>query len=122
MIEIPLNNVGDDLLSGVKEVLWTDLPLGEPWLQVIELLVPGSLPSDIQIKAIRDGDLLTSRRNLLIAGPTNSGKSLLAYLALLRGALTGGRVLLMEPLRAIAQEKNDELEIAYRGIRETPGA
>ena len=121
MIEIPLNNVGDDLLSGGKEVLWTDLPLGEPWLQVIELLVPGSLPSDIQIKAIRDGDLLTSRRNLLIAGPTNSGKSLLAYLALLRGALTGGRVLLMEPLRAIAQEKYDELESLTKELQKLLG-
>jgi len=51
-----------------------------------------------------------SRRNLLIAGRTNSGKSLLAYLVLLRSSLTGGRVLLLEPLQEIAQEKFDELE------------
>ncbi len=91
MIEIPLQCAGDDLDSNGAQVVWTDLPLGEPWLQVIGQLVPGSFPSDIQVKVIRDGGLLTSRRNLLIAGPTNSGKSLLAYLALLRGVLTGGR-------------------------------
>lgn len=110
MIEIPLQCVGDEFRTDGPVVLWKDLSLGDPWLQVIGHLVPDSLPSDIQVKAIRDGDLLTSRRNLLIAGPTNSGKSLLAYLALLRGALTGGRVLLLEPLRAIAQEKFDELD------------
>ena len=89
MIEIPLKCVGDDHPSGTP-VLWTDLALGEPWRQVIEHLVPESLPSDIQAKAVRDGELLTSRRNLLIAGPTNSGKSLLAYIALLRGVMAGG--------------------------------
>ncbi len=109
MIEIPLQCVGDDLASERSTAAWTDLELSDPWTQVIEHLVPGSVPSDIQVKAIRDGELLTSRRNLLLAGPTNSGKSLLAYLALLRGSLAGGRVLLLEPLRAIAQEKSDEL-------------
>jgi helicase len=110
MIEIPLQCVGDALESDGQRVQWTDLPLGEPWLRVIGHLAPESFPSDIQIKTIRDGGLLTSRRNLLIAGPTNSGKSLLAYLALLKVAKTGKRVLLLEPLRAIAQEKYDELE------------
>jgi helicase len=110
MIEVPLESVGDAPESGGPVVRWADLSLGEPWDRMVAHLVPDSLPSDIQVKAIRDGELLTSRRNLLIAGPTNSGKSLLAYLALLRGALSGGRVLLLEPLRAIAQEKFDELE------------
>jgi helicase len=110
MIEIPLQCVGTSYEADGPPAQWKDLSLGDPWLQVIEQLIPGCFPSDIQIKAIRDGSLLTSRRNLLIAGPTNSGKSLLAYLGLLRGVVTGGRVLLLEPLRAIAQEKYDELE------------
>jgi helicase len=121
MNEFPLQCVGDDLHPNESQVAWTDLPLGEPWLQVIGQLVPGSFPSDIQVKVIRDGGLLTSRRNLLIAGPTNSGKSLLAYLALLRGVLTGGRVLLLEPLRAIAQEKFDELELLTEELQKLLG-
>lgn len=110
MIEVPLQCVGEDPRAGGPVAGWEDLKLSSPWPQVIQHLVPGSVPSDIQIKSIRDGELLTSRRNLLISGSTNSGKSLLAYLALLRGVLNGGRVLLLEPLRAIAQEKYDELE------------
>ena len=109
MIEIPLQTIGEPLDGDARQVRWEDLPLGEQWLRVVAHLAPASFPTDIQVKAIRDGDLMTSRRNLLIAGPTNSGKSLLAYLALLRGVQAGGRVLLLEPLRAIAQEKFDEL-------------
>jgi helicase len=110
MIEIPLQLVGEIPIDDKEQVSWADLSLGEPWNQVVEHLVSGTFPTDIQIKALRDGGLMTSRRNLLISGPTNSGKSLIAYLALLRGVQAGGRVLLLEPLRAIAQEKYDELE------------
>lgn len=121
MIEITLESVGDAIESGGPVIRWADLSLGQPWDQMVGHLIPDSLPSDIQAKAIRDGELLTSRRNLLIAGPTNSGKSLLAYLALLRGALSGGRVLLLEPLRAIAQEKFDELGSLTAELHEVLG-
>ncbi|HEV2230684.1 MAG TPA: DEAD/DEAH box helicase, partial [Thermoplasmata archaeon] len=49
-------------------------------------------------------------RNLVLACPTASGKSLVAYLALLRAALSGGTGLYLVPLRALAQEKFEELE------------
>jgi superfamily II DNA/RNA helicase len=110
MKTIELSTIGEDAEKG-DVTTWHDLNVGKPWTSVVEVLAPGSIPTDAQVKAIRDGGLLSSRRNLLISGPTNSGKSLLAYLALLRGVLNGGRVLLLEPLKAIAQEKLDELKI-----------
>ncbi|HYK93752.1 MAG TPA: DEAD/DEAH box helicase [Thermoplasmata archaeon] len=48
--------------------------------------------------------------NLLLACPTASGKSLVAYLALLRAARAGRTGLYLVPLRALAQEKYDELQ------------
>lgn len=48
-------------------------------------------------------------RNVLLACPTASGKSLVAYLALLRAFREGRRGLYMVPLRALAREKAEEL-------------
>ncbi len=48
-------------------------------------------------------------RNLLLACPTASGKSLVAYLALVRAFREGRRGLYMVPLRALAREKAEEL-------------
>jgi helicase len=47
--------------------------------------------------------------SLLLACPTASGKSLVAYLALLRAARAGRTGLYLVPLRALAQEKAEEL-------------
>jgi helicase len=47
--------------------------------------------------------------SLLLACPTASGKSLVAYLALLRAAKKGRTGLYLVPLRALAQEKVEEL-------------
>jgi helicase len=49
-------------------------------------------------------------RNLVLALPTASGKSLVAYLALLKKVLAGGRALYIVPLRALASEKADDLK------------
>ncbi len=48
-------------------------------------------------------------RNLLLACPTASGKSLVAYLAIVRAVRAGRRGLYMVPLRALAREKAEEL-------------
>jgi len=106
MKRIELPKIGQEAHESLPG--WDSLRLGSPWRETIAALAPDSTPSEIQIKAIEAG-LLTSRRNLLISAPTNSGKSLLAYLAMLQGALKGQRALLLEPLRAISQEKHDEL-------------
>jgi len=50
------------------------------------------------------------RRNLVLCIPTASGKSLVAYLAILEGLLhgkPGGKALYIVPLRALASEKHD---------------
>ncbi len=48
--------------------------------------------------------------SLLLACPTASGKSLIAYLALLRAARAGRTGLYLVPLRALAREKAEELK------------
>jgi helicase len=48
--------------------------------------------------------------NLVLAIPTASGKSLVAYLAILASVLKGGKSLYIVPLRALAAEKFEELK------------
>jgi helicase len=48
-------------------------------------------------------------KNLFLAVPTASGKSLVAYLALVKAALEGGKGLYIVPLRALASEKFEDL-------------
>lgn len=54
--------------------------------------------------------ILKAEGNVIIATPTNSGKSLISYLLLFDEALKGNRVVLVEPLRALAHEKYEELQ------------
>ncbi|MBI4393772.1 MAG: DEAD/DEAH box helicase [Euryarchaeota archaeon] len=57
-------------------------------------------------------------KNLVLAVPTASGKSLVAYVALAHTALKGGRGVYIVPLRALASEKYDDLrEFEELGIR-----
>jgi len=59
-----------------------------------------------------------SGENVVLAVPTASGKSLVAYLALLQAALKGEKGLYIVPLRALAAEKYDDLsKFASLGIR-----
>jgi len=48
--------------------------------------------------------------NLVLAIPTASGKSLVAYLAILASVLQGGKALYIVPLRALAAEKYEALK------------
>lgn len=89
---------------------WPDLLPPGLYRTMVDALMPDSTPTEVQIKAIQEANLLTSRRNLLISSTTNSGKTLLAYFALVRGLGKGKRVLLLEPLRSLAQEKHAELK------------
>lgn len=50
-----------------------------------------------------------SGKNVLMAVPTAAGKSLVAYVAALRGVLRGGKALYIVPLRALAWEKIEDL-------------
>src|SRR2546427_12627948 len=49
-------------------------------------------------------------KNLVRAIPTASGKSLVAYLAILKSVLRGGKALYIVPLRALASEKHEGLK------------
>lgn len=104
---IDLGQTGEPF-SATKEC-WDSLNLPCRWRSVIDAVAPGSIPHDVQVKTLRDCKLLQSRRNLVISGPTNSGKSLLCYLAVLSGLMQRRRALLIEPFKALAQEKYDEL-------------
>jgi helicase len=55
-------------------------------------------------------DPVLAGESLVLACPTASGKSLVAYLALLRAARVGRTGLYLVPLRALAHEKAEELE------------
>ncbi len=54
--------------------------------------------------------------NLLISAPTNSGKSLVGEHCLLQSLQEEKIAILVEPLRALAQEKYDELSDKYKGF------
>lgn len=48
-------------------------------------------------------------KNLVLAIPTASGKSLVAYMAMLKAVLRGGKALYIVPLKALASEKYEDL-------------
>ena len=56
-----------------------------------------------QVECVKKG--LFTRKNLLLAFPTASGKTLVAELAMIREILEGGKCLYIVPLRALANEK-----------------
>jgi len=72
-----------------------------------------------QIEAIKAGAL--DGRNLLLASPTASGKTLVAELCALKHVLENdGKVLYLTPLRALANEKYEEFK-KYTAIRKPNG-
>ena len=88
-----------------------------------ELVPLDDTPLDPELKRILEADGITrlfppqaaalgpilAGESVLLACPTASGKSLVAYLALLRTARAGRTGLYLVPLRALAQEKAEEL-------------
>ncbi len=59
-----------------------------------------------QVSAIKKG--LLDRKNLVIASPTASGKTLIAEIAFLKNYLNGGKTLYLVPLKALASEKYND--------------
>ena len=59
-----------------------------------------------QEEAVNKG--LFSRKNMVIAIPTASGKTLIAELAMVKDVIEGGKCLYTAPLRALASEKYEE--------------
>ncbi|HXX73310.1 MAG TPA: DEAD/DEAH box helicase [Candidatus Acidoferrales bacterium] len=99
-------------------------------MQIQELPIPDSIKAVLakasyhslyppQEDAIRAGVL--EGKNLVLASPTASGKTLVAELASLKSVLEkNGKVLYLTPLRALASEKYEDFQ-KYATIEKTPG-
>ncbi len=87
-------------------MLVDDIDLPQEILNIISEMRIKSLysPQAEAIPHVEEG------KNLLMAVPTAAGKSLVAYVGVLRGVLRGGKALYIVPLRALAWEKIDELK------------
>ena len=76
---------------------------------LLRALLKGRALRPVQRIAFEDARILESRRNLVVCAPTNSGKTLVGQGILLDAVLRGRRAVLLEPLRALAQEQADQL-------------
>jgi helicase len=83
-----------------------ETPLDPAWRRLLE---QDGITSLYPPQAAALGPVLAGE-SLLLACPTASGKSLIAYLALLRAAREKRTGLYLVPLRALAHEKAEELE------------
>jgi helicase len=87
----------------------TSEPQSAFWSEVLTAFVPGGHLQPVQ-RAALDAGLLdgAARRNFIVSAPTNAGKTLVGDLACLDALRRGERAVVLEPLRALAQEKHEE--------------
>ncbi len=71
-------------------------------------------PNPVQKKALDSG--LLSGRNMVLAAPTASGKTLVAEMAAFNTIRKGKKVIYIVPLRALASEKYDDFRDKYEKI------
>ena len=100
-------------------------------MHVYELSIPDSIKVVLakagydelyppQVDAINAGVL--DGKNIILASPTASGKTLIAELAVLKTLLEkGGKALYLTPLRALASEKFEDFS-KYTSIEKSPGS
>jgi len=91
--------------------------LSPDWKKIIEGLTLRSALRPVQHEALSQHRLLDSRRNVVVAAPTNAGKSLIGHLVLLDAVRKGQRAVLLEPLRALAQEQAEHLQERLHGLQ-----
>lgn len=89
-------------------------------LRAAQILSGSTTLRPVQAQAALAG-VFGARRNLIVAAPTNSGKTLVGLLILCQALSRGQRAVLLEPLRALAQEKTDELRAKQRALSEALG-
>jgi helicase len=104
-------------LSAPASASQTSVPLEASGLDeaIVRILRHEGIPSLYPPQAAALGPVL-SGRSVLLACPTASGKSLVAYLALARAFRAGRTGLYLVPLRALAQEKFEELRAFEEGL------
>jgi helicase len=90
------------------------------WDDVQKVLVGERNLRTVQQRAF-DAGLCSGRRNLVVAAPTNSGKSLVGLIGLVQAVHRGKRAVLLEPLRALAREKAEEIERLSADLKKTLG-
>jgi len=96
-----------------------------PWSEILRVLTGGNPLRPVQELAVHEAHILETRQHLVVSAPTNSGKSLVGHLVLLDAVLRGRRAVLLEPLRALAQEQSDTLtdlmaELSQQGFARAP--
>ena len=90
-----------------------------PWCSIIDGLTKGRDLRPVQRAALEEFGILDSRQHVVVCAPTNSGKTVVGYMVLIEALLRNQNALLIEPLRALAQEKSDELEVLLNDL--SPG-
>jgi helicase len=87
-----------------------DLPedIRQRMLEGIENLRPA------QEKALASG--LLEGKSVLVCTPTASGKTLIAEMAAAKTLVSGGKVVYVVPLKALASEKSKEFKRKYQGL------
>ncbi len=90
----------------------SDLDFPEEIISILDRSVASLNPP--QEAAVRAG--LLERKNLVVASPTASGKTLIAELAILKNFLRNGKSVYLVPLKALASEKYREFKEKYEGI------
>lgn len=77
------------------------------WAAVQSHLPPGKNLYPPQKEAI---EAVLTGRSVVVSVPTSAGKSVVAYAAILRAVLLGGTAVYLCPLKALAEEKREDLE------------
>lgn len=85
------------------------LGLPSTWQQTLHDILGERRPRPVQAAALQETRILEGRRNVVVVAPTNGGKSLVGDLILLQEVRGGKRGILLEPLRALAQERAEDL-------------
>ena len=112
--------------SGTNEIPETHKLSDIPMVDGLSKSLIGYFGMDLALRPAQEVALFEHRihsktSNVIISTPTNSGKSLISYIILLQKAFTGGRVILIEPLRALAYEKGLELNAIAASIKKETG-
>jgi helicase len=102
--------------TGHSDRLIEDCAIPSDWKPIVARLANRGTLRPVQHEAVCGHKILESRRNLVVSAPTNAGKSLVGHLVLLDAAMRGRRAVLLEPLRALAQEQAEHLQDRLKGL------
>ena len=70
--------------------------------------------NELQLRAINDFGVL-NEKSVLVVAPTGSGKTLIGEIAAIQRASTGGRAVMLLPLRALVNDKFEYFQRVYGG-------